>query len=284
MSGARLAGQDLGPAAGHARRAAEAGARPWVVKIGGRLCEQPEDRERLARACAALARPLVLVHGGGDAVTRIQALLGMLPRFESGRRVTSDAEMAVVEMVLSGSVNPALVRALRAAGRQAAGVSGADAAMIVCRIVPELGRVGVPEHVDPSLLLLLLGAGITPVVSPVSLDAGGRPLNVNADEAAAAIAAALRAERLLLVSDVDGVQVGEATSQDLAAADVEPLIARGTATRGMIPKLRAAARAAAHGVDEVRIGGFNAALDAITGTRVHAPACGASGYSEEVRP
>lgn len=282
MTGARLDARSTpGASVPEARLGA---ARPWVVKIGGRLCEEPEDRARFARACAAFERPLVVVHGGGDAVTRLQADLGMTARFESGRRMTSEAEMAVVEMVLSGSVNPALVRALQAAGRRAAGVSGVDAAMLVCRPVVELGRVGVPQRTDAGLLVLLLGAGITPVVSPVSVDAHGQPLNVNADEAAAALAAALGAERLLLVSDVEGVRVGEETSQDLDAAEVELLIAGGTATRGMIPKLRAGAWAAAQGVDEVRIGGFRDALDAIAGTRLHAAARAGHKPSEEVHP
>lgn len=284
MSGARLDSNAVRPATRGAGPGAAPAPRPWVVKIGGRLCEQPEDRARFAEACAALARPLVVVHGGGDAVTRLQEQLGMPARFESGRRVTSGEEMVVVEMVLSGGVNPALVRALRAAGRNAAGVSGVDTALLTCRAVPELGRVGVPEHAEPALLFLLLGAGITPVVSPVSLDGEGHAVNVNADEAAAALAAALHAERLLLVSDVEGVRVGDETSQDLAAADVEPLIAGGTATRGMIPKLRAAARAAAAGVDEVRIGGFRPALEMISGTRVHAPARAGHDFPEEVRP
>lgn len=272
------------PATARTRDTSAAAVRPWVVKIGGRLCEQPDDRTHLAQACRNLGRPLVVVHGGGDSVTRLQERLGMAARFEAGRRVTSDGEMEVVEMVLSGSVNPALVAALRTTGLKAVGLSGCDAAMVQCRRVANLGRVGVPDRVDASLLELLLAAGFTPVVSPVSLGPEGEALNVNADEAAAAIAAALRAERLLLLSDVDGVRVGDGTSLELSAADVEPLIAGGTATRGMIPKLRAAALAAAQGVEEVRIGGFQPRLDAVTGTRVHAPAHHGKDFAEEVRP
>jgi acetylglutamate kinase len=243
----------------------------WVVKIGGRLCEERDSRMRLARACAAWPGPLVVVHGGGDAVTRLQTRLGMQPRFEAGRRVTSPDEMAVVEWVLGGGVNPGLVRALEACGRRAVGVAGSDAGMLRCTFRPGLGRVGEPAGVDPQLLSRLLAAGYTPVVCPVGLGPDGEPVNVNADEAAAAIAAALGAESLLLLSDVEGVRVGDAWQADVAVADVDALVASGEVTRGMIPKLHAAAAAARGGVREVRIAGFaGGELDAVRGTRVRA--------------
>ncbi len=245
-------------------------ARPvWVVKIGGRLCEDRDSRMRLAQVCAAFDNDLVLVHGGGDSVTRLQAQLGLEPRFEQGRRVTSISDLLAVEMVLSGNVNGALVRALAAAGRRAVGVTGSDAGTLVCTLEPGLGRVGTPATVDSSLLRLLLDAGLTPVVSPVSLGPDGEAVNVNADEAAAALAAALGGERLLLLSDVEGVRVEDSWAAEVEAQAVELLIASGEATRGMIPKLRAAARAATAGVQQVHIGGFSGeALHEIRGTRV----------------
>ncbi len=239
------------------------------MKIGGRLCEDEDLRGRIAAACAAAARPLVLVHGGGEAVTRLQRTLGLAPRFVDGRRVTTDEEMHVVEMVLSGSMNKLLVLDLIAAGALAVGLSGCDAGLIRCSLIEGLGRVGEPARVDAAILNLLLRSGRTPVVSPVSLGPDGRAVNVHADEAAAALAVALGAERLLLLSDVDGVKVEESWRDAIAAEDVETLVAAGEVTRGMIPKLRSAARSVVQGVEEVRIAGFGGGrLEDVAGTRV----------------
>lgn len=249
--------------------AATSGARSWVVKVGGWLCEDPATRAALARACASLGRPLVVIHGGGAAVTRLQERLGLEARFVEGRRATTDADLDAVEMALTGGANPALVRALGAAGLRAVGLSGCDAALARCRRVPELGRVGTPSAIDPSLLRFLLAAGCTPVVSPVSLGPDGEALNVNADELACSVAAALGAERLLLLSNVEGVRVDGEWRGDISTGEVEPLIAAGTVSGGMIPKLRAAAVAVASGVGEVRIAGFDGGpLSEIGGTRV----------------
>jgi acetylglutamate kinase len=241
----------------------------WVVKIGGRLCEDRDSQQRLARTLAGFDSPTVLVHGGGDAVTRLQASLGHEPRFIEGRRVTAVEDLDAIEMVLTGTINQALVRALAAAGRPALGLSGCSAGLVRCDLVDGLGRVGSPRAVDPRVLHLALGAGYVPVVSPVSLGPDGDPVNVNADEMAAALAASLGAERLLLLSDVEGVRVEESWQAEIPSAEVESLVASGEVTRGMIPKLRAAARAVALGVGEVRIAGFDGGrLEAVRGTRV----------------
>jgi acetylglutamate kinase len=254
-------------------------SRSWVVKVGGRQCEEPAGRNHLARACAELARPLVLVHGGGAQVSRRQRDLGCVPRFADGRRITATEDLEVVEMVLSGAVNKSLVRALARAGRPAVGLSGADGALLRCALVPGLGRVGTPTAVDARLLEAVLAAGFTPVVSPISCGPDGEAVNVNADEAAAALAAALGAERLLLLSDVDGVQCGPQTSPEVKADDVAALVASGQVTDGMIPKLRAAAAAVVAGVTEVRIArlaGDGASLADVQGTRVCASQDGGS--------
>ena len=184
-----------------------AGERPWVIKIGGRLCEEPALRARLAAAVAACPAPVVVVHGGGTQISRLQEQLGLVPRFHEGRRITGAADLAVAEMALSGAVNKELVRTLRLAGRPAVGVSGCDGNLVECGLLPDLGLVGFPTLVRGALLDLLLEAGWTPVVSPVSLGPDGQAVNVNADEVACAVATALGAERLLLLSDVSGVQV-----------------------------------------------------------------------------
>jgi acetylglutamate kinase len=259
-------------------------AAPWVVKIGGRLCETDAGRDGFARACARLDAPLVVVHGGGAAVSRLQQALGLEPRFEAGRRVTGAEDLEVVEMVLSGAVNGALVRALLAAGRRAVGLTGCDAGLVRCAPVEGLGRVGTPVTCDAGLVGLLLEAGCTPVVSPVSIDAAGAPLNVNADEVAAALAEALGAARLLLLSDVEGVRVGDVWQLDVRGDEVERLVAGGEVHGGMVPKLRAAARAIGRGVGEVVIGGFaGQALHAVRGTRVHAAAAGPAGGEPHAR-
>ncbi len=250
-------------------RALPAIDRPWVVKVGGRLCEDRDSIGWLTRTLAREAAPIVLVHGGGDGVTRLQSALGLEPRFRGGRRVTSTEDLGAVEMALSGLANKTLVRALQSAGRAALGLSGCDAGLLRCQPIPGLGAVGRPGRADVRVLRLALGAGLMPVVSPVSLGPDGGPLNVNADEVASALACALGAERLLLLSDVEGVQVGEAWQRTIDSGAVEGLIASGQITGGMIPKLRSAAWAVENGVDEVQIGGFTGGtLADFAGTRV----------------
>lgn len=251
---------------------------PWVVKIGGRLCEDVALRQELAAACAAVGAPLVLVHGGGAQITRLQAHFGAEPRFHEGRRITEAADLAVVEMALSGSINKDLVRALRAAGCEAVGVSGCDGGLIECALVPSLGRVGVPERVDPALLLTLLAAGWTPVVSPVSAGPDGAAVNVNADEAACALAAALGAERLLLLSDVEAVRIEGENATTLEVAGVEALIASGEIHDGMVPKIRSAALAVGAGVGRVVIGGYaGGSLEGVRGTEIVVTGDGGTG-------
>jgi acetylglutamate kinase len=243
-------------------------SRPWVVKIGGRLCEERAARERLARACAAVEAPLIVVHGGGSQVSRLQSMLGLEARFHEGLRVTGAEDLTAVEMSLSGSTNQALVRALAAVGLRAVGLSGCDGSLMRCDLVPDLGRVGTPTLVDVGVVAALLSTGFTPVISPISLGPDGEAVNVNADEVACALAVALRAERLLLLSDVNGVLVQGESSPEVAGDEVESLVASGQVTGGMIPKLRAAATAAGE-VGEVRVGTFDGRpLVDIAGTRI----------------
>jgi len=253
-------------------------SRPWVVKIGGALCDDPVARAALARACRGHPTPLVLVHGGGLSLTRVQQALGERPRFVEGRRVTDARSLETADMVLSGATNHALVRALTAAGRPAVGLSGCDAALVRCALVPQLGRVGAPVEIKPFVLHLLLGAGYTPVISPISLGPDGEAVNVNADEVACALAVALRAPRLLLLSDVSGVQVEDELRADVAEDEVESLIVARHVTGGMVPKLRAAAAAIASGVDEVLIAGYaGGPLRAVVGTRIRAATAASAG-------
>lgn len=240
-----------------------------VLKIGGNEIDDPSWLARLAEAAAGHRGPLVLVHGGGKEITELQRALGAEPEWRDGLRVTTPEALRAVSMVLSGVVNKRLVSVFVGAGARAAGLSGEDAGMFRADYKDggRLGRTGEIREVDPSLLRTLLEAGILPVVSPVSRGPDGGALNVNADDAAAALAAALGAERLLFVSNIPGVLAGGETLAALSAAEVEALIADGTASGGMAPKLRAAARAAKAGVQDVRIGDLEM-LQGAAGTRI----------------
>lgn len=224
-----------------------------VIKVGGSVMDALPQEFFAQIAQARAARGVVLVHGAGNRISALLPRLGLTPEFRGGLRVTSPAALEVAEMVLSGAVNKELVERLAREGCPAVGVSGADGGLITVRPLPELGRVGHPERVDPGLLRALLAAGFTPVVSPISSDADGVRHNVNADAAAAAVAAALGAP-LVLVSNVPGVLDGDgALLPTLTPADVRRLIEDGTVYGGMIPKVTAALDCLAGGVPEVSI-------------------------------
>ena len=231
-----------------------------VVKVGGRA----QRDERLPTALAALTRNgerLVLVHGGGDQISDLQRRFGREPQFVEGRRVTTREDLELIRMVLSGSTNKELVSALIGAGIQAIGLSGEDAGILTGPQAFDgaLGEVGTPDQVDAQPILLLLQHGYTPVLSPVARDsASGRPLNVNGDDAAAAIALALGADELTFVGDVPGVL--DAAGQLIAELSPDAaglLIEKGAATGGMIAKLQAAQPALLGGVRRVRITGVD---------------------------
>lgn len=243
-----------------------------VIKIGGRVQSDPMLPAALAAAAADRVSPLVVVHGGGDEVSTLQRRLGLEPRFVGGRRVTTPEDMDVVRMVLSGVVNKRLVRQLLAAGVPAVGVSGEDGALLTAELLEggALGAVGVPASANRALLDALLEGGFVPVVSPLGRHAAtGEGLNVNGDDAAAAIAVSLGATDLLLVADVPGVL--DALGAPLAAIDVETadrLVRSGVAHGGMAAKLDAARRALAGGVARVRIGSLDAVRDPQRGTAI----------------
>jgi acetylglutamate kinase len=243
-----------------------------VVKIGGNELDRAEWVAECARALKG-SGPAVVVHGGGQAVNTWSRRLGLPVEQRDGLRVTTPEIAQVVEMVLGGPMNRLLVSALRAAGLDAIGLAGVDGGLLTAQPLQngsELGEVGEIVTVRASLLQSLLLAGLTPVVAPVapSLSPPIRPLNVNADQAAAAIAAALGAQELLLVSDVPGVTVDGVTQPTLAAAEIEPMIDGGVVTGGMAAKLRAAAQALEAGVRAVRIGDLDMFEHATAGTRL----------------
>jgi len=241
-----------------------------VVKVGGNEVDDSAWTGRLAAAVAGSPGRTVLVHGGGKEVSDLQRALGAEPEWREGLRVTTPEALRAVSMVLSGVVNKRLVAALITAGLEAAGIAGEDGATL--KAVPaqggQMGRTGEIVEVRTRLPMVLLDAGIVPVISPVSRGEDGGALNVNADDAAAAIAVALGARRFLMVSNVSGVLQEGTVLASVSSLQLDALIAGGVASGGMIPKLRAGMRAAVAGVPEVRIGDLSLLAESSGGTRL----------------
>ncbi|TVQ30127.1 MAG: acetylglutamate kinase [Phycisphaeraceae bacterium] len=245
---------------------------PLVVKLGGAALDQPDACAPLWSAIAELhsrwrgspsrdqqsPTGVVLVHGGGGAVDRRLARLGMTTQRREGIRLTPDDQIDEVVGALAGTVNKQIVASLNAAGVPAVGLCLADGGFAKCvktrRYTFDPGRVGEVIGGDPKLVRTLLGAGFLPVISSIGADADGRALNINADEAAASAAALLTAGGLVLLTDVPGIlDSGGALLNELTPDDVEQLIASGAIHGGMIPKARGA-------VDAARISGAPAVI------------------------
>lgn len=257
-----------------ADKSADKSHAPIVVKLGGRTQSDPALPTALAALWKACDGQLVIVHGGGDQISALQRLRGEEPMFVGGRRVTTEGALELVRMVLSGLANKQLVSALTSVGAPAVGISGEDAALLRAEPIDleTFGLAGTPTHVDTRLIDTLLSAGFLPVVSPVAAHADasvGGALNVNGDDAAAAIAAALGASELFLMIDVAGVL--DADKQRVPALTLDAareLVASGVAGGGMAAKLDASARALIGGVAYVRIGDLAALTVPDAGTTV----------------
>jgi acetylglutamate kinase len=245
-----------------------------VVKIGGAALADASWLGAFAAAAAASPGPLVVVHGGGPDITSLSARLGLEVRWHEGRRVTDRAALDVAAMVLSGRVNGSIVAALLGAGVDALGLSGLDGALLRAALVDDgaLGRVGRVTAVRAELLRRLLAAGHTVVISPISLGEDGDALNVNADDAAAAVAAALGATELVFLTDVPGVRDAAGIRRWLDAGEAATLVQSGVAHGGMGVKLSAGVKALGAGVPAVRIGDAAVLYDAAAGTVLRAPA------------
>ncbi|NDJ75910.1 MAG: acetylglutamate kinase, partial [Chloroflexi bacterium] len=238
-----------------------------VIKIGGNDLDRPGFVDELAQAVAGLNAhtPCVLVHGGGQAINRLQQQLGLEPVYVHGQRVTDCASLTVAEMVLSGQVNKQLTFALINAGVDALGISGVDRGLL--QVEPwseDMGRVGRIVNVRAEILLELCAQGVVPVVSPISMGPDGS-YNVNADHAAGAIAGALHAQYAAFLTNVPGVQVGAEVTPRLSVTEAQDLIAQQIITGGMIPKVNAALAAVASGVQKAVITNLPG-LSAGTGT------------------
>jgi acetylglutamate kinase len=230
-----------------------------VVKFGGNAMGDEDAMAEFARDIVLMRQVgvnPVVVHGGGPMINDLLAKLGIKSEFVRGKRVTDKATVEVVEMVLCGAVNKRIVQAINDQGGRAVGISGKDDDLMVCVADdPELGFVGRPVEMNVQVLRDLYNAGIIPVVAPVATGvADNETFNVNGDTAAGAIAGALKADRLLLLTDVSGVKddTGAVVTQ-LSPEQVRDLTARGVIAGGMIPKTETALLALEQGVRAVVI-------------------------------
>lgn len=241
--------------------------RTFVVKYGGHAMIDPALRDSFARDITLMKligiHPIV-VHGGGPQIDAMLAQMGVVSERIDGLRVTDERTMDVVEMVLAGRVNMEIVSLMCQHGGRAVGLSGKDDAFLRCERVTRMvtkggrevdpGRVGRVVQVRTEVLEQLVQGGFIPVIAPIGVDADGRSLNINADTVAGAIAAATKAEKLLLMTDIDGVRDGSGQiSSSMTAAAVRALIDDGTISGGMIPKVQSALDALSMGVKKCHV-------------------------------
>jgi acetylglutamate kinase len=242
-----------------------------VVKYGGHAMGDPELGQAFARDITLLRQSgvnPVVVHGGGPQIGKMLQRLNIVSEFKGGLRVTDRATVEVVEMVLAGSINKEIVQLINAEGGRAVGLCGKDGNLVTARkltrtvvdpdsnieSVLDLGFVGEPDKIDPTVLKLVLKEDIIPVVAPVAPGEDGETYNINADTAAGAIAGSLDAKRLLFLTDVPGVLDKEGNLiKQLTVAKAHELIADGTISGGMIPKVETCIEALERGVEGVVI-------------------------------
>jgi len=242
-----------------------------VVKYGGHAMGAENLAREFARDIVLLEQTAinpVVVHGGGPQIEAMLKRVGVKSQFAGGLRVTDEATLEVVEMVLAGSINKQMVGYINEAGGKAIGLCGKDGNMVVARKltrsvvdpdshierIVDLGFVGEPEKVDTTVLDQVLGRKLIPVLAPVAAAADGGTFNVNADTFAGAIAGALKAKRLLLLTDVAGVfDKSKKLIKELTADEARRLIADGTISGGMIPKVETCIDALERGVEAVVI-------------------------------
>ena len=239
----------------------------FVVKYGGHAMGDPALADVFARDIVLMKQvgihPIV-VHGGGPQIARMLERLKVKSEFIDGLRVTDAETVGIVEMVLSGTINKQIVTAIEAAGGTAIGISGKDGGLVRAsklrhagrggnadiETVLDLGFVGEPRHVNPRILTALEESGMIPVIAPIGVGAAGETYNINADTVAGAIAAAVGATRLLLLTDIAGVlDANKALITELDAAQTRKLMDDGIVTGGMIPKLETCLRAVEAGVE-----------------------------------
>jgi len=233
-----------------------------VIKYGGRAMSDKSLREGVAKDIVLMRyvgiKPVV-VHGGGDAITQMMQKLGIKPKFIEGNRVTDESTMSIVEMVLSGKINKEIVALLNRFGGKAVGLEGKDGQLILAKRCnnKNLGLVGDIEKVNPALIEVLDREGFIPVIAPVATNKEGETLNINADIVAAEVAGSLSAEKLIFLTDVEGILEDSTRKNSLISSlnlkKIEEMMNRGMIQKGMIAKVRACKIALEKGVRKVHI-------------------------------
>jgi acetylglutamate kinase len=236
----------------------------YVIKIGGSILDCNESLNSFAEQIYRLHSSginIVIIHGGGNDISRMLNRLGIEPRFEKGLRITDLQTIEVVEMVLSGKNNKRIVSELQQKSLNAIGISGKDHNTIICRKQDskgqDLGFVGEIIAIDPSILRLLFSNDIIPVISPIGTDEIGLTYNINADTAAAAIASSLEAQKLIYMTDVDGIYM-DFKDKNSVIPRITPeygnsLVNDGIVSEGMIPKVKNCITALYSGINSVHI-------------------------------
>jgi acetylglutamate kinase len=243
----------------------------FVVKIGGEIADDEATLHSFCEEVALLAEVgirIVMVHGGGKQATQLSKQLGIEPKMIEGRRVTDEKTLDVVMMVFAGTINTEILAALREYGAEAVGISGVDGGIVNAVKRPpkkvtndkgqeelvDYGHVGDIESIDPRLLVTLLNADFVPVMASLGGDDAGNILNINADTVASEIAAALRAEKLFMVTDVEGILRADKTLiSRVTPKEIDRLIKEGVIKGGMVPKATSAVEALKDGVGSVHI-------------------------------
>ena len=246
-----------------------------VIKYGGAAMTQDELKDGFAEDVVLLKyvgiNP-VIVHGGGPQINKMLSRLGIKSTFKRGVRVTDQATMDVVEMVLGGKVNKEIVTMLNQHGGKAAGITGKDANFILCKPFSakiwsqgldkefqsnpdeDYGFVGEVDRIDPHIITKLQQENIIPVIAPIGVDRKGKSHNINADLVAGAVAGALKAEKLLVLTDVKGIRnSAKEHVSTLSKKDVEQMVKKGTITEGMLPKVRSCLRGIEEGLQKAHI-------------------------------
>ncbi len=247
---------------------------PSVIKLGGSLLEDPQKRKTILESIAErwqAREALIVVHGGGQKVDTLLSRLNIPKRTHQGLRITDGPTLEAVVSILAGLVNKTLVAEFSAEGVAAVGFSGADRWTLEAEFHPELdgvalGFVGRVTAVNPAFIHLLLGCRTIPIVAPIAIGPNGTLLNINADQAASALAAALKAKRLLFLTDVDGLFDGNGcVMPKLTLAEAQSFLQSDFVNGGMRPKLIACMEAVSAGVSEVIIAGPSQYFTALSG-------------------
>ncbi len=245
--------------------------RTIIIKLGGHAMVDQEILDMAIRDAVLLqyvGMKVVIVHGGGPEITEKMQAMGKEPKFVGGLRITDRETLEIAQMVLVGKINDGIVSLIARGGARGVGLSGNDGNLMIARKMDpqkvkeggrvkevDLGYVGEIEHVDPAVLHTLLDKGYIPVIAPIAIDREGTSLNINADTAAGEIAVALKAFKLINLTDVDGVMDAERTQiyRRLTTAELERLIGDGTVSGGMIPKIASSLNAVKNGVEQAHI-------------------------------